>query len=91
MSQPGWRPALSGQAVLAQASWVGIRVIIGYRALAQGADPVFLGVLAASFALWAWLMIKNAEYRVGILERTKHWRDEPRYPFRRRRRRAGNR
>lgn len=51
MSHPGWRPALSSQAVLAQASWVGIRVIIGYRALAQGADPVFLGVLAASFAL----------------------------------------
>lgn len=51
MSRPRWRSALSGQAVLAQASWVGIRVIIGYRALAQGADPVFLGVLAASFAL----------------------------------------
>jgi MFS family permease len=30
---------------------VGIRLIIGYRALAEGADPVFLGVLASSFAL----------------------------------------
>lgn len=47
----GWRRALSVQAVLAQASWVGIRLIIGYRALSQGADPVFLGVLASSFAL----------------------------------------
>jgi MFS family permease len=46
-----WRKALSAQAVLAQASWVGIRLIIGYRALADGADPVFLGVLASSFAL----------------------------------------
>ncbi|MFC9335736.1 MFS transporter [Arthrobacter sp. NPDC057009] len=47
----GWRMTLSVQAVLAQASWVGIRVIIGYRALSEGADAVFLGVLASSFAL----------------------------------------
>lgn len=52
---PGWRTALSAQAVLAQAAWVGIRLIIGYRALAEGADPVFLGVLASSFALPALL------------------------------------
>lgn len=50
-----WRRALSAQAVLSQASWVGIRLIIGYRALAEGADPVFLGVLASSFALPALL------------------------------------
>lgn len=46
-----WRRALSAQAILAQAAWVGIRLMIGYRALAFGADPVFLGLLASSFAL----------------------------------------
>ncbi|MFJ4029535.1 MFS transporter [Paenarthrobacter sp. NPDC089989] len=51
-----WRVALSSQAVLAQASWVGIRLTIGYRALAEGADPVFLGLLASSFALPALLL-----------------------------------
>ncbi|MDF2050374.1 MFS transporter [Arthrobacter sp. Cr_A7] len=51
MSRSGWRRALGAQAVLAQASWVGIRLIIGYRALFEGADPVFLGALASSFAV----------------------------------------
>lgn len=50
-----WRRALSAQAILAQASWVGIRLMIGYRALSEGADPVFLGLLASSFALPALL------------------------------------
>ncbi|KQQ92397.1 hypothetical protein ASF72_02355 [Arthrobacter sp. Leaf141] len=63
MSHAGWRTALSGQAILAQASWVGIRLIIGYRALAAGADPVFLGALASSFALPALL----AAFPVGRL------------------------
>ena len=30
---------------------MGVRLMIGYRALASGADPIFLGVLASSFAL----------------------------------------
>ncbi|CAM3218335.1 Major Facilitator Superfamily protein [Arthrobacter ulcerisalmonis] len=55
MSPPRWRVALSAQAILAQAAWVGIRLIIGYRALSLGADPVFLGLLASSFALPALL------------------------------------
>lgn len=55
MSGPSWRRALSAQAILAQAAWVGIRLMIGYRALALGADPIFLGVLASTFALPALL------------------------------------
>ena len=55
MSTVAWRRALSAQAVLAQAAWVGIRLMIGYRALAFGADPVFLGLLASTFALPALL------------------------------------
>lgn len=50
-----WRLALTLQAVLAQAAWVGIRIMAGYRALAFGADPVFLGILASTFALPALL------------------------------------
>ncbi|WP_024819006.1 MFS transporter [Arthrobacter sp. 31Y] len=45
---------------MAQASWVGIRLIIGYRALAEGADPAFLGLLASSFALPALLLALTA-------------------------------
>ncbi|WP_314325147.1 hypothetical protein [Paenarthrobacter ilicis] len=41
---------------MAQASWVGIKLIIGYRALAEGADPFFLGLLASTFALPALLL-----------------------------------
>lgn len=56
MSGNAWTKALSLQAVLAQASWTGIRLMVGYRALEEGADPVILGVLAASFALPALLL-----------------------------------
>ncbi len=55
-----WRLALSSQTIMAQASWVGIRLIIGYRALAEGADPAFLGLLASSFALPALLLALTA-------------------------------
>jgi MFS family permease len=43
--------ALSAQASLSQASSTGFRLMIGYRALASGADPFFLGLLASAFAL----------------------------------------
>jgi len=46
-----WRLALSLQASLTQASWTGVRVMVGYRALDLGADPLFLGLMASSFAL----------------------------------------
>jgi ABC-type transport system involved in multi-copper enzyme maturation permease subunit len=36
--------------------------------------------LAGVFILLAWMLVRSAEYRVGILERTKHWRNEPRRP-----------
>ena len=32
--------------------------------------------LAVFFNLLAWGMVGSAEYRVGMLERTKHWRNE---------------
>ena len=46
-----WRLAVNLQAVLTQAAWVGVRLMIGYRALDAGADPVLLGFFAASFAV----------------------------------------
>jgi ABC-type transport system involved in multi-copper enzyme maturation permease subunit len=50
----------------------------------------FIGIclcLAGAFVLLSWLLIRAAEYRVSVLERIKHWKDEPRYGFRPRRRR----
>ena len=44
-------------------------------------------VTAIAFAVLSWLLVRSAEYRVGILERIKHWKNEPRRPFRRQRRR----
>jgi ABC-type transport system involved in multi-copper enzyme maturation permease subunit len=42
--------------------------------------------LAAAFAIAAWRFLASAEYRVSVLERTKHWRRKPpRYLPRRRR------
>lgn len=46
---------LSAQAVLAQAAWTGVRIIIGYRAIGMGADAAVLGALASCFALPALL------------------------------------
>jgi len=39
---PAWRAALSTQAALSQASWVGVRLMVGYRALELGGDPLLL-------------------------------------------------
>jgi ABC-type transport system involved in multi-copper enzyme maturation permease subunit len=36
--------------------------------------------LAGGFAFMAWRFVISAEYRVGVLERTKHWRNEPKHP-----------
>jgi ABC-type transport system involved in multi-copper enzyme maturation permease subunit len=38
----------------------------------------FCIALAILFVLMAWGFIRSAEYRVSILERTKHWKREPR-------------
>ena len=51
MTDRPWRLALSYQASLMQAAWTGVRLMIGYRALALGADPFFLGLVASCFAL----------------------------------------
>lgn len=51
MTARPWRLSLSYQASLVQAAWTGVRLMIGYRALALGADPFFLGLLASCFAL----------------------------------------
>ncbi|KQQ06184.1 MULTISPECIES: MFS transporter [unclassified Rathayibacter] len=55
MSAGGWRLALSAQAALAQAGWVGVRLMIGYRAVELGADALTLGLVAASSAVPALL------------------------------------
>ena len=55
MIERSWRAALSIQTGLVQASWTGVRLMIGYRALGLGADPFFLGLLASAFALPALL------------------------------------
>lgn len=51
MKAPAWRLALSLQAALSQASWVGVRIVMGYRALELGGGALLLAVLAASFAV----------------------------------------
>jgi MFS family permease len=45
-----WRVALVLQATCGQAFWLGIRVVVGYRALEAGGGPEFLGLLATAFA-----------------------------------------
>jgi len=50
---PRWRTPLVIQAACLQAAWVGARLMSGYRALEQGAGPLGLGIVAASFALSA--------------------------------------
>lgn len=63
-----WRLALSTQAALVQSGWVGVRLMIGYRAVELGADALWLGVIAACFAvpaLFAALPIGRLSDRVG--------------------------
>lgn len=45
-----WRLALSIQASLSHTSWVGVRLMVGYRTIALDDSPFLLAVLAASFA-----------------------------------------
>jgi hypothetical protein len=37
-------------------------------------------LLAIWFALLAWWFVRQAEYRVSVTERTKHWKDEDQHP-----------
>ncbi|WP_328527520.1 MFS transporter [Nocardioides sp. NBC_00368] len=41
---------MASQSILAQAAWVSVKLMIGYRAIAEGADASFLAVLTATFA-----------------------------------------
>jgi ABC-type transport system involved in multi-copper enzyme maturation permease subunit len=53
----------------------------GAAATARASDSFGLATcvcLAAIFVFAAWQFVVRAEYRVGVLERTKHWRNEPR-------------
>ena len=47
--------ALVFQAACVHAFWLGIKVVIGYRALELGAGPAYLGLLATAFAVPALL------------------------------------
>lgn len=48
----------------------------------------FCIALALAFVILSWMLLRGAEYRVGILERTKHWKNERATGRRRRRRRS---
>jgi len=47
---PPWRLALGAQAVLTQGAWVGVRIMVGYRALELGADATLIGLAVACMA-----------------------------------------
>ena len=49
-NEPPWRVALSFQSIFLQSTFVGVRIMIGYRAIELGADTWFLGLLAGAFA-----------------------------------------
>src|SRR5262249_1744338 len=49
----------------------------GIGMVMQGVRFITCAALAGGFLLFAWRFLVAAEYRVGVLERTKHWRYEP--------------
>jgi ABC-type transport system involved in multi-copper enzyme maturation permease subunit len=63
----------------------GVKILTGGVAGAFGLMFDSFGIilcvtLAGTFVLIAWRFVVSAEYRVSVLERTKHWRDEPKHP-----------
>lgn len=46
-----WRSPLGAQSLLSQAVWAGVRIMIGYRALQEQAEPWLLVLLTAVFAV----------------------------------------
>lgn len=46
-----WQLALGVQAAAGQSSWLGVRLMLAYQALAVTDSPVFVGVQASAFAL----------------------------------------
>lgn len=47
---PSWRAALAVQMFVIQVSWVGSRIMLGYRAVELDANAAFIALLASSFA-----------------------------------------
>ncbi|WP_167139300.1 MFS transporter [Diaminobutyricimonas sp. TR449] len=65
---PSWRLVLSIQAVLVQAVWVGVRLMVGYSAIENGADAAFIALLAAALAapaLFAAIPVGRLSDRIG--------------------------
>jgi ABC-type transport system involved in multi-copper enzyme maturation permease subunit len=52
----------------------------GLGAFHNGVSIAVSLLLAACFVGIAWWFLRQAEYRVSVLERTKHWHNEPRHP-----------
>lgn len=55
ITTPPWRLILGIQSLAAQAAWAGLRVMVGYRAAAEGAVAWQLAILTAVFAIPALL------------------------------------
>ena len=60
--------------------YLGTRALTSPRVFVDSMWIVSCVLLAGSFVLMTWRFAASAEYRVGILERTKHWRDEAKHP-----------
>jgi hypothetical protein len=60
--------------------YLGTRVLASPRTFVDSMWIVSCILLAGSFVLMTWRFAASAEYRVSILERTKHWRDEAKHP-----------
>lgn len=45
-----WKGALGAQSLLTQSVWTGVKIMIGYRAIQEGAEPWLLVLLTAVFA-----------------------------------------
>jgi hypothetical protein len=61
-------------------SQIGLSTGVSLRDFTSVLPPAMCITLAAVFAFMAWRFVASAEYRVSVLERTKHWREEPKHP-----------
>jgi ABC-type transport system involved in multi-copper enzyme maturation permease subunit len=52
----------------------------GFGPLYNGTSIALSLLMAVCFVGIAWWFLRQAEYQVSVLERTKHWRNEPRHP-----------
>jgi ABC-type transport system involved in multi-copper enzyme maturation permease subunit len=60
--------------------YLGTRTLSSPRTFVDAIWIVTCVLLAGLFVLMTWRFAASAEYRVSILERTKHWRDEAKHP-----------